>query len=1770
MVHRGSFDAASHQPFRWHSYPKGVGMTRLDGVDVVWWSDAGALSGIELPNLAAASSGHQGVTLGTPAFFAADSTGERCAIQLDGVNDSISIGASPYTEGYFDFRASEDHLINIPYHPSFNVADDITILIKITAGDWTPGGIQTLASRWLPGTNYCWLFRLNGAGHLMYNWSFDGTTTFQVQSSASVVPPPDGNVWVAVAHDVNNGTGGNVVRFFTTTNFSEPTAMPLLSAHTDPSTVTGIYPSTSAPIRLGSRDSNQERLYGRLRTLIVRGSVNGPNIGLTNEVVRIDADIVVNEADTTIPMPVPAGHVATVSGNILRRPIGGAACFGPGESGTIILCGQIEPTQPAGARLFDSQPASMMGGQAINITATSGTAITARTARAGLGTETTVAGTASTVMPEVICVRIDRAAGLLKLWTNSGGETTTPLDPAEGSSQRFTDIRIGSSNENSQYANFDFYSGAILRGAISNDDLMLIKDMFLNGTDTYDDSDTWTATTPGIFDGTFFNPSDQVLAINPNAETAAGYLSPAISGANSPDTPDLAITGNIRLTAKVRMNDLTTGTFQTFAAQIGGGPPEYSWRWSSFYNDNIVFGFSTDGTNFTDYEVLSAADFVAKFQAGVDFCIGLNLDFDNDTAQSFTSDDDGMTWYPINAPVSVPLALPANVTTPLEIGRQHVGSNHVLEGRTYWVQVESAGGASRYLIPTIGIASSPDPGRPPLQFHYIFEGTTDAMAVGVGSRQLASADDGDPRRSWVLDRNEGGAFGYYMWTSADVYRVTAFPAWTAIVPGQVETWAFGVDQLGVRSAAGNVYLHTYRPDGSGGWTEPAAANAIDLVNPIWNGQAAIRIGSHYGDATPQANRWAGQVRRFEMRSGLKPGDARHLIPTIGTVTTPDPGPLPGECTLIVDIEGPEYSTASQAIASQWVGPSNLGYLFFVFRDAAQNAMQFNFSPAGNNASSRFAAVTDLTSSRKRLAFVVNQATGLVRFLRSDNGGPWNLLGEQGGGAITIFDSTAVLRIGGSSATALPVNGRIYSVELRTGLDPAPTDPRYLTSTVSSAYTPDLDLPDECVFVFKTRTNPSDYQYIVGQWAGGQYSWGIFQHADGRFEIPFSANGQGNDQYVFGSPSYGVSPSDETFAVSMRPRAVDVRVHHLVGGVWQSEAWQHGDPRAPFPSTDQWRIGNESGPLRIYSVEMRTGVDPASGQVIWRFDASEAPTDVATTTWADPRGRSWSVSNPQAISGRTLWKFDANEAPTDPTTTTWADPRGRQWTVTNPAAISGRTLWKFDATEAPTDTTTTTWSDPRGRQWTTTPPQAVSGRTFWRFDASDYPGTGTSYVDPRGRTWSVNNASALTPLVLGLDESIPFDEVDWARVPAYTTFAAIAPPAVTHFGLVEMNGPPTPHEASFFEDSVIYPYRRLDIHNHDGSLWIENAPLISGSVNIDYSRDERRSGDCEIWLPEAAIGPGGLWYDKIFKFYRGLTLGAHHREPNYRGATLVWQIGSFIADRISEGSESANFRVTFRDQTKRMMLSKLIEATTFPEGTEIATVVRAVAANSGVLQMLVPATGKMIGKDFTFEAGTSRWEIAKKVANDFGYELFFDHRGWLVMRPFTDPLTSPIYLYLVARRAGLGANGQKSNVGSYDRSASDERIYNHVVVTAEGTDRTTVYRAEAENTLPNSPTSIARIGRRTMAYNSSFITSPQQCQETADALLAINALEQFTINVGTIVYPWIEVGTTIHFDEDKTVDNFPSRYLLLNATIPLGLEAMSLGASRVTIIGKAEL
>jgi hypothetical protein len=278
------------------------------------------------------------------------------------------------------------------------------------------------------------------------------------------------------------------------------------------------------------------------------------------------------------------------------------------------------------------------------------------------------------------------------------------------------------------------------------------------------------------------------------------------------------------------------------------------------------------------------------------------------------------------------------------------------------------------------------------------------------------------------------------------------------------------------------------------------------------------------------------------------------------------------------------------------------------------------------------------------------------------------------------------------------------------------------------------------------------------------------------------------------------------------------------------------------------------------------------------------------------------------------------------------------------------------------------------------------------------------------------------------------------------------------------------------------------------------------------------------------------------------------------STWEVQVGEFMIDSISEDHFPYTVSVNGRDYTKKCLLSKFATATTFAEGTAIETAIRAMAQNAGITKFLMPPTGHSLGKDYAYERGVPRWEAMKDIASAFGYELFFDAQGYLVMREYLDPVSSPTAYTLAT---GI----LEGNLASYSKNVNDNRIYNKIVVTGESSDAAVIpVSAIATNTSPDSPTRIEKLGERVYQYTSAFITTTQQAQDVADKFLQIHALEEFDLSFTAIALPWLEVGEIIEFIDPRPSDGQPTRFLLSSLNLPLSLEAMSGNAKRVSVVG----
>jgi len=282
-------------------------------------------------------------------------------------------------------------------------------------------------------------------------------------------------------------------------------------------------------------------------------------------------------------------------------------------------------------------------------------------------------------------------------------------------------------------------------------------------------------------------------------------------------------------------------------------------------------------------------------------------------------------------------------------------------------------------------------------------------------------------------------------------------------------------------------------------------------------------------------------------------------------------------------------------------------------------------------------------------------------------------------------------------------------------------------------------------------------------------------------------------------------------------------------------------------------------------------------------------------------------------------------------------------------------------------------------------------------------------------------------------------------------------------------------------------------------------------------------------------------------------------PNFVETIWETQVGECMIDQISEDHFPFTVKVSGRDYTKKCLLSKFTTATSLANGTPIETAIQALAANAGITKFLLPLTGHNLGKDYSYERGVSRWEAMKDIATAFGYEIFFDAQGFLVMREYHDPTTSPT-AYTLATGPIVG------NLVTYGKTVNDNRIYNKIVVTGESSDAEIIpVSATASNTLLESPTSIAKLGERVYQYTSAFITTTVQAQDVANKFLQLHALEEFDLNFSSIALSWLEVGEIIEFLDPRPSEGQPTRFLLSALNLSLGLGPMSGNAKRVSVV-----
>lgn len=163
-----------------------------------------------------------------------------------------------------DLPGAKPDVISSPDSASLSITGDIEVRVDAMVS-WYAATNHYVASKWNPtGNQRTWLIRVEPEGYVRWYWTADGSTQLYAQST-SPLEAPHGRIALGVTHDVNDGAGGNTVRFWTAPSLSGPWSelgQPVVQAGT-----TSLYDST-APVEWGGVTSVTTRpnvvgtLYG--------------------------------------------------------------------------------------------------------------------------------------------------------------------------------------------------------------------------------------------------------------------------------------------------------------------------------------------------------------------------------------------------------------------------------------------------------------------------------------------------------------------------------------------------------------------------------------------------------------------------------------------------------------------------------------------------------------------------------------------------------------------------------------------------------------------------------------------------------------------------------------------------------------------------------------------------------------------------------------------------------------------------------------------------------------------------------------------------------------------------------------------------------------------------------------------------------------------------------------------------------------------------------------------------------------------------------------------------------------------------------------------------------------------------------------------------------------------------------------------------------------------------------------------------------------------
>lgn len=278
-------------------------------------------------------------------------------------------------------------------------------------------------------------------------------------------------------------------------------------------------------------------------------------------------------------------------------------------------------------------------------------------------------------------------------------------------------------------------------------------------------------------------------------------------------------------------------------------------------------------------------------------------------------------------------------------------------------------------------------------------------------------------------------------------------------------------------------------------------------------------------------------------------------------------------------------------------------------------------------------------------------------------------------------------------------------------------------------------------------------------------------------------------------------------------------------------------------------------------------------------------------------------------------------------------------------------------------------------------------------------------------------------------------------------------------------------------------------------------------------------------------------------------------------TELVPLGVFVITKVTvtSGPGGTQVNVSGSDRSLRISRNRWTEPYTV-DGGNVATALRALLEDrwDDVVCSFAATDATVNRAVLGLETSNDPWADAVKIAEAAGLDLFFDGDGVARLEPVRD--------YDTATADATYLEDEEAMVLDVSRSLTAERTYNGAIVAGEGSEATGVFRGEAWDDDPASPTyRYGPFGQVPIFYASPLMTSDAMCNQAALTILAKKRGLQEAVEWSQIVDPSLDVGDVIGVYSSGAKVN--KVMVLDRVTVPLGAaEPMRAVARTVRSLG----